>query len=119
MLCFNMQPSIGDKFKLFQKLRVGRDTFYLLTEKIEDNFIAAIYDNNTLCGGALVFGKNPPVYMFCFFEKEEYYTEHYYCQLKTLIKRVLPAIELYDVFNIFDENGNHVGGRDNYESNSN
>lgn len=98
MLRFCIQSSIEDKLYLFHKLRKNRDTCQIVREKFEENYIATIHDDNILCGGALIFGKDNPLYLFCFFEKEKYCVERYYNQLRVAIEIVFPKLEVYDVF---------------------
>ncbi len=98
MLYFNLHPSVNDKYSLIRMLKKDISTCYIISDNMEDNCIASIYDDNILCGGALVFREDNPVYLFCFFEQAIYCTDLYQQQLKRAIEMVLPKTELYDVY---------------------
>lgn len=51
MLHFDVHPTMKEKFVLFRALKRNMITCPMLKPNVEDNKIAAIYDNDDLCGG--------------------------------------------------------------------
>lgn len=98
MLNFEIHPSIKDRLYLLRLLKMDSKTRSMLNANTADNMIAAIYNGDALCGGALLLGNELPVYMFCFFEQSEYCTQAYYQQIKEAIAAVPPYIKLFEVY---------------------
>lgn len=99
MLHFDINPPMKHQFTLFRMLLRDERTHKLLKPRMEDNTIVIIYDDDLLCGGALVFGGEKPTYMYCFFENPEYCSDIYRPYLKDAIEAVYPNITLFDVEN--------------------
>lgn len=97
MLHFDVNPTMKEKFVLFCALKRNMITCPMLKPNVEDNKIAAIYDNDNLCGGALILGSEKPTYLYCFFENPDYCTEQYHHKLKAAISEMFPEIDLFDV----------------------
>lgn len=97
MLQFDVNPTMKEKFVLFRALKRDMITCPMLKPNVEDNKIAAIYDNDNLCGGALILGNEKPTYLYCFFGKPDYCTEQYHHKLKLAISEVFSDIDLFDV----------------------
>ena len=92
MLSIKTNISSDDRLHFLRALKADTMASVFLKPSSEENRIAAIYDENKLCGGMLLFGGEPPVYLFCFFYNVEYCTKHYEEQLTAAIATVWPEI---------------------------
>lgn len=72
----------------------------MLKPNVEDNKIAAIYDNDDLCGGAVILGNEKPMYLYCFFNNPDYCTEKRHAEVKALIAATFSDIKLFDIYHI-------------------
>ena len=72
----------------------------MLKPNNEENNIVAIYDNDRLCGGALILENEKPAYLYCFFDNSDYCTEKRHAEVKALIEASFSDIKLYDVYHI-------------------
>ena len=97
MLHFEINPSAKERVLLFHALKKDMLSCPMLSQNVEDNNIAAIYDNGVLCGGALILGGEKPAYLYCFFNSPDYCMEQYHPKLKEAIASAFPGMDLFDV----------------------
>ena len=72
MIYFHLSPPVSSKVPFLQRLKQGKQTQSILKPKIEDNSVATIYNDDRICGGALLLGHDSTEYLLCFLEKEDY-----------------------------------------------
>ena len=96
MIYLRLSPPVNHKVPFLQRLKQRKQTQSILKPKIEENSVAAIYDDDRICGGALVFGNDSPEYLLCFLEKEDYRAENI-SALEAAIKEAFPGVKEYDI----------------------
>lgn len=97
MITFNNSPSQKEKQTLIHMLKWHRGVFPMIKAKVEENKFAAIYDENILCGGALIWGNKTVKYLYCFFENSEYCNKQNLANLESVIAATFPETVLFDV----------------------
>lgn len=98
MLRFETNPSMKEKILLLHALKRDMNSCSMLKPNTEENNIVAIYDDDRLCGGALILGNEKPAYLYCFFDNSDYCIERYHTELKSIIVETFSGIELFDVY---------------------
>ena len=97
MLKFIYPPPMKEKSLLLRALKRDPTVCLMLKPNTEENVVAAIYDDGILCGGALLLGKDVPVYLFCFFESTKNLCQTYHHQIRGLISSSFPEIKMFDI----------------------
>ena len=100
MLRFETNPSMKEKVLLIHALKRDVNSCSMLKPNTEENNIVAIYDNDSLCGGVLILGKEKPAYLYCFFNSPDYCAGNRHAEVKALIAASFSDIKLFDVYHI-------------------
>ena len=94
---FETNPPMKDKVLLLYALKRDMNACSMLKLNTEQNNITAIYDDGSLCEGALILGNKKSAYLYCFFDNPDYCVERYHTELKSIIVETFLGIELFDV----------------------
>ena len=103
MLTIKVNPTFEERADFIRALKSDPMTAEFLRPSPEDNRIAAIFDENKLCGGMVLFGGTTLAYMLCFFYRVEYKRRYYIDQLEAAIEATWPDI----IYRYPAENGSY------------